>query len=696
MLFRLGFTLGIASLLVSLVSGEKGAIAQTPAAESPPRLRITVNSALDGPIQPDAALTLREAIALANGTLPLTSLSPAEQAAVQPLAPEPDAANPGSYIGFDLPPDTPTVYLTEPLPSLLAPMVLDGTSQPGYGEARPELPGIPIPVVTLTPAPGAEVFRGLTVAGSGITVQGFSLYGFWASARSTLTTPAADILVAHAPPPADAGPETPPLEQFNLEDPALAVGNVVLRHNWLGVPPTGTIPSQRSAFGVSIFNGRDVVVEENLIKHHEGSGVITGFRAQGLQLRGNAILGNGVAGMPDGVRLEGQVTDAALTDNLICGNDGSGIFLFKPEGSVLIQGNDIRFNGRRFERAAVYLMGDDHRVVDNLIGYQPGPGVAIAAYPHSERNLIRENRFTALAGLSIDLVHRRNAGLFDFQRADGPNPPRDSHHRRWDTANAAINAPDFGRYVFERTTDGVRLVGQADPGSEVDLYQVQESDRIYGPLNQYLATVPVDASGRFEYQWEAATGGWVSAIATDPQYGTSEPSPLIQVPDAEGTLPEPLGLAPYMAQCLPAPPPDPPAPPPPEPIRLRIQRNIHFALDRSNISPASAEILDNIAAVMLEYPFLTVELHGHTDPRASVAYNQALSERRAISARNYLINQGVAPERMRIVPFGETQRRTTGSSRLDYARDRRVEFVFTDTRGLDIIFEDLETDLQLE
>jgi outer membrane protein OmpA-like peptidoglycan-associated protein len=131
-------------------------------------------------------------------------------------------------------------------------------------------------------------------------------------------------------------------------------------------------------------------------------------------------------------------------------------------------------------------------------------------------------------------------------------------------------------------------------------------------------------------------------------------------------------------------------------LRLRIQRNIHFALDRSNISPASAEILDNIAAVLLEYPFITVELQGHTDPRASVAYNQALSERRALAARDYLVRRGVAPERLRIVPFGESQRRTTGSSRLDYARDRRVEFVFTDTRGLDIIFEDLETDLQLE
>ncbi|MGD1942391.1 MAG: OmpA family protein [Leptolyngbyaceae cyanobacterium] len=123
---------------------------------------------------------------------------------------------------------------------------------------------------------------------------------------------------------------------------------------------------------------------------------------------------------------------------------------------------------------------------------------------------------------------------------------------------------------------------------------------------------------------------------------------------------------------------------------------MHFALDQSNISPASAEILDQIAAAMITYPSLVVELRGHTDPRASDAYNQALSERRALAARDYLVRQGIASERMRIIPLGESQRRTTGSTRLDYARDRRVEFEFSDTQGVEIIFEAVETDLQIE
>jgi outer membrane protein OmpA-like peptidoglycan-associated protein len=100
--------------------------------------------------------------------------------------------------------------------------------------------------------------------------------------------------------------------------------------------------------------------------------------------------------------------------------------------------------------------------------------------------------------------------------------------------------------------------------------------------------------------------------------------------------------------------------------------------------------------VLRQYPVLTVEIVGHTDPRASDAYNQALGNRRALAARNYLLRRGIAPERMTIRSFGEKQRISSGTGIVDYARDRRAEFIFQDIRGLDIIFENQETDLQLE
>ncbi|NJL10005.1 MAG: OmpA family protein [Calothrix sp. SM1_7_51] len=72
---------------------------------------------------------------------------------------------------------------------------------------------------------------------------------------------------------------------------------------------------------------------------------------------------------------------------------------------------------------------------------------------------------------------------------------------------------------------------------------------------------------------------------------------------------------------------------------------MHFALDKDNISPASTKVLDAIAEVLQQYPSIRIELQGHTDSRASDAYNRDLASRRALNSRNYLIQKGVAPEK---------------------------------------------------
>ncbi len=651
---------------------------------------IIVNSANDGVVRPDDELTLREAIEVINGTLPLTALSTAEQARITP------AASPS--INFSLAGDT-TIALVAPLPPIMAPgTLIDGSSQPGYGPVSTTdtmVTAVPTPVVALTPATGSEVLRGLTITADEVTVRGLSLYGFSARHRSTQTTPPADILITHLAPPVDAGlPDPPGWRTLRPDEDSNAPVGVVIEDNWLGMSPTGQMPpeEQMSALGVFVFNGLDTVIQRNRIEFHEGSGIITGAQAMGMEVTENTMRANGVAGIPDAIRLDGNIDGTEIYGNLMCGTDGSGVFMFKPQGAARIYSNDIRFNGRRFRRAAVYLMGNGHEVTDNVIQHQPGPGVAIASYPRSEGNVIRNNTFAALDGLSVDLGHNDNSGIQDFQRKDGPNPPRNSSMRRRDTANGSINAPEFDDYVFPVSNGQVTLSGIADPGTAIDIYKVVDRQGYYGALNEYVTTVSADATGSFIVEVNVPDGTLLSAIATDDVYGTSEPSAITGV----GTLGD-GPTTPAMPSCEIAQEPPEPAPElPPDPVILRIPRNIHFALDKSDISPESATIMDEIIAVLLEYPFITVELQGHTDPRASNAYNQALGERRALAARNYLLQRGIAPERMRIRSFGETQRVSSGSGRIDYARDRRTEFIFTDTRGLDIIYENLETDLQLE
>lgn len=684
-------SLSLAAILLS-TTGEP-TVAQT----ALPVVNVTVNSDLDGPIAPDESLTLREAIAIVNGTLPLPALSQAEAALVTPSS--------LPQISFALLGDN-RIELTETLPAITAPgLTIDGTTQIGYGaeSSEPAITPVPVPAVSITPAADTEVFRGLTISADEVTVRGLSLYGFSSIHRRTASTPPADIFITHSAPPlgtdtsAFTGPGGPSASELRLTEREYdqAPKGVVIKDNWLGVSPTGGIPApeEMSAFGVSVFNASDTVVQRNRIEYHESSAIITGNLARGLVVTENTIIGNGMRGLPAGIYLAGNIDGAQVYGNLVCANDGSGVAMFKPAGSARIYDNDIRFNGRRFRSPSVLLMGSGHEVIDNYIAFQPGPGVGIVAYPKSEQNLVRNNFFRRLDGLSVDLGYNHNTRVSDYQFNDGPNPPRNSRQRRRDSANAAINAPEFDAYVFPA---GTAVTGRADPGSEVDIYEVSsKQNRHYGNLGNLLTTVPVAEDGTFSAVVDVLEGVEVSAIATDTRYGTSEPSPVATIGTEPPTVPAP---GPYQPVCQDPPLPSPPIVqlPPDQPITIRVPINIHFALDESFISAESAAIIDEIALVMQQNPSLTVELQGHTDPRASDEYNQALGERRATSARDYLLQQGISPERIRIRSFGESQLISNEPDIVDYARDRRVEFIFSDSRGLDIIFERQESDLQIE
>ena len=685
------------SLPVLLLTAPNIAFAQQNTALS---LSVTVNSNRDAAIQADDALTLREAIAIVNGNLPLEKLSAAEKSLVSSRSSQ-------SRINFNLPPGQTTIRLESVLPPLANPgLVVDGTSQPGYDASKSATAEIeiPIPVVEITSAADKEVFRGLTVTADNITVQGLSIYGFSSKHRDTASLPPGDIVVV---------PYDSVIVSKKGDNSSQSTQNVTIKNNWLGITSKEQIPEKTSAFGVSVFNATGTNINRNLIANHEGSGIITGKLAENTWVEENIIVGNGIAGVPDAIRLEGYINNSQVTSNLICANDGSGVYLFKPEGSVQIQSNNIKYNGRRFRRAGVYLMGNNHRVANNRITNQPGSGVAITAYPDSKRNVIRDNSFANIEGLSIDLNYRNTASVRDFQRGDGPNPPRNSGNRRLDSANGAINAPEFLSSEFVVIDGKVNIDGKAEPGSEIDIYRVIASSKqqidlypAYSALGEVIARVQADEKGRFKATFtDLQPGEMISAIATLSKYGTSEPAAnsIIKSVNSDQNLisPNQNFETPNCITRPVAPPPVVPEPTPipeptPEPIRLSVPRNVHFALDKDFISQKSGEILDKIAVVMEQYPNIVIELQGHTDSRASNAYNQDLAKRRATNARNYLIKKGIASERMTIRSFGERKLRTEENNVVDYARNRRVEVLFFDVRGIDIEFENQEGDLQIE
>jgi osmotically-inducible protein OsmY len=95
-----------------------------------------------------------------------------------------------------------------------------------------------------------------------------------------------------------------------------------------------------------------------------------------------------------------------------------------------------------------------------------------------------------------------------------------------------------------------------------------------------------------------------------------------------------------------------------------------FALGRADLSAAAAATLDAAAEIIQAQPGLRVLIAGHTDTTGSAGFNEALSGERAQAVRSYLIEQGIAANRLLVVAYGELFPSTPGAQ----AADRRVEF----------------------
>ena len=89
-------------------------------------------------------------------------------------------------------------------------------------------------------------------------------------------------------------------------------------------------------------------------------------------------------------------------------------------------------------------------------------------------------------------------------------------------------------------------------------------------------------------------------------------------------------------------------------IRKLKTEMIHFNFDNSDIRTDAAQELDKLVAVMNEYPEMVIKIESHTDSRGSAEYNKYLSGKRAESSREYIISQGISPDRIQSATgFGE-------------------------------------------
>ena len=163
---------------------------------------------------------------------------------------------------------------------------------------------------------------------------------------------------------------------------------------------------------------------------------------------------------------------------------------------------------------------------------------------------------------------------------------------------------------------------------------------------------------------------------------------------------------PPVARPTPPPPPasdttkGPPAPPtpvseprpvPPEPVAAddisgrdieSINKNspfqpVFFALDSSDIDSAGQQTLNTNAEILKKYGTWVITIEGHADERGTAEYNLALGERRAMSARTYLVSLGISGDRLRTVSYGKEFPFDPGHSEAAWEKNRRAQFVLT-------------------
>ena len=109
--------------------------------------------------------------------------------------------------------------------------------------------------------------------------------------------------------------------------------------------------------------------------------------------------------------------------------------------------------------------------------------------------------------------------------------------------------------------------------------------------------------------------------------------------------------------------------------------NIFYEFDRADLTPESTEALDKLVEMMNENPNITIELSAHCDYRGNDDYNQRLSQRRAESVVRYLIQHGVARDRLTAVGYGESRPKiiTKKLAETLLAGDPKVKVHETDT-----------------
>ena len=157
-------------------------------------------------------------------------------------------------------------------------------------------------------------------------------------------------------------------------------------------------------------------------------------------------------------------------------------------------------------------------------------------------------------------------------------------------------------------------------------------------------------------------GALVAGCAKKP---VATPTPAPTPPEAPAPTP-------------PAPAPTPPVETPPPPVpgtHTEDYAPVFFDYDSYGLRDDARAALDGNAKLMRDNPSVMLTIEGHCDERGTVEYNQALGEKRAQAARDYLVGAGISAQRMTVITYGKERPFATGSDEASWQQNRRAHFV---------------------
>ncbi|WP_409416623.1 OmpA family protein [Flavobacterium sp. PS2] len=252
------------------------------------------------------------------------------------------------------------------------------------------------------------------------------------------------------------------------------------------------------------------------------------------------------------------------------------------------------------------------------------------------------------------------------------------------------NLDDFGYIVNEETNKGFVCSNRKTGKGDDDIYSFERSctqsikgyvfdaisnAKIAGAIvtlknkeNQKIDETVSKIDGSYEFDGNIACSTSYTIEAAKDNFATN--TKAITTAESSGVIQVPIDLDPALIERKDG--------------LLKIKIGIiFFDLDKSNIRYDAAIELNKVVLLMSQYPTIIIKIESHTDSRANDQYNLELSDRRAKSTRDYIISQGIAPDRIEsAIGYGETQLINNCSNGVSCTEaqhqiNRRSEFIIT-------------------